>query len=67
MLALYDEQQILESYVESEKYEAAKEADIACATEMIKDNVPVNKILKYLPSLTEDDIEAIQEKLGYRN
>lgn len=70
MLALYDEQQILEQYIEGEKKEAAeeaaKEAAKEAATEMLKDNVPIEKILKYHPSLSIDDIDEIQDKLMFQ-
>ena len=66
MLALYDEQQILEQYIEGEKKEAAEETAKEAATEMLKDNVPIEKILKYHPSLSMDDIDEIQDKLMFQ-
>jgi hypothetical protein len=36
MLARYDEKEILRSYIESEKYEAAKESAKETATQMIR-------------------------------
>ena len=71
---LPDEQQILEQYIEGEKKEAAEEAAEEAAketakeaaTEMLKDNVPIEKILKYHPSLSIDDIDEIQDKLMFQ-
>ena len=47
MMLLYDEEEIMRSYVESEVYEATQNEKIETAKEMLLNNEPIEKIVKY--------------------
>ena len=55
MMMLYDDETIMKEFLESEIYEARQEAlqegfqkaEMATAREMLKDNEPMEKIMKY--------------------
>lgn len=60
MLAMYDEKEILLEYIESERYEAAKETVI----QMLKMGKLSNEeIVQCVPSLTLEEVERIQQEL----
>ncbi|MBD5472837.1 MAG: hypothetical protein HDR20_08055 [Lachnospiraceae bacterium] len=67
MMVLYDEEEIMRSYVESERYEAGQEArydeKIETAKEMIENHEPIEKIIKYsrLPEETILELQKEQE------
>lgn len=68
MLAMYDEKEILLEYIESERYEAAKEAKRENAKEtaiqMVKaGKLSVDEVVQFFPSLTSDDVKELQEEL----
>ncbi len=54
MMVLYDEQEVMCSYVESEVHEAK----IEMATEMLQNNEPIEKIMKYT-KLSKEEIEKL--------
>lgn len=59
MMVLYDEEEIMRSYVESEVYESK----IETAKEMLQDHEPIEKIIKYsrLPKETILKLEREQK------
>lgn len=59
MLAMLDEKEILRDYIESEKYEAAKESVI----KLLKEGLPVEQIARCFSSLSIDEIRKLQEEL----
>lgn len=68
MLAMYDEKEILLEYIESERYEAAKEAKRENAKEtaiqMVKaGKLSVDEVVQFFPSLTSEDVKELQEEL----
>ena len=68
MLAMYDEKEILLEYIESERYEAEQEgekkADKRTAIQMLKTGkLSVEEIVQYVPSLSVEDVEKIQQEL----
>lgn len=68
MLAMYDEKEILLEYIESERYDAAKEAKRENAKETViqmlrKGKLSVEEIVQYVPSLSIEDVEKIQQEL----
>ena len=64
MLAMYDEQEILLEYIESERYEAEKKADKRTAIQMVKaGRLSVDEVMQFFPSLTPDDVKELQEEL----
>lgn len=66
MTLLYDEQEIMKSYVESEVYEATQEArrdeKEETAREMLQNGEPIEKIIKY-SRLPKETILKIQKGL----
>ena len=76
MMNFFDKEEILESYIRSERYEAAQEATQRVTQEVIqrvtKKNVitlikhgrlSVDEIPTYFPELTSDDIEDIKKEV----
>ncbi len=64
MLAMYDEKEILREYIESERYEAAKENAKETAIQMIKaGKLSWDEIMQFFPTLTPDDVKELQEEL----
>jgi hypothetical protein len=64
MLAMYDEKEILISYIESEKYEATQEAAKEAAMQLLRlGKLSVEEIAGCVPSLSVEEIRALQEKL----
>jgi len=64
MLAMYDEKEILLEYIESERYEAAREEAKEAAIQMLKaGKLSVEEIVQYIPSLSVEDVEKIQQEL----
>ena len=59
MMVLYDEQEVMRSYVESEVYESK----IETAKEMLQDHEPIEKIIKYsrLPKETILELQKGQD------
>lgn len=64
MLAMYDEKEILLEYIESERYDAAREGTKEAAIQMIKaGRLSVDEVMQFFPSLTSDDVKELQEEL----
>ena len=63
MMILYDEQEVMRSYVESEVYEAAQNEKIETAREMLQDHEPIEKIIKY-SKLPKETILELQKEHG---
>ena len=64
MLAMYDEKEILLDYIESERYEAAREEAKEAAIQMLKDGqFSVEQIAKYFSNLSVEDVKKLQEEL----
>ena len=59
LMELYDQEEVMRSYVESEKYEAKKEM----AREMIHGNEPLEKIIRYSGLSREAVLEIQKEEL----
>ena len=68
MMNFFDKEEILESYIKSERYEAAQEATQRAtkktAITLIKHGrLSVDEIPTYFPELTSDDIEDIKKEV----
>ena len=72
MMRLFDEEEILKSYIRSERYEAAQEATQEVIQRVTKINVirlikngrlSVDEIPTFFPELTPDDIEDIKKEV----
>jgi hypothetical protein len=64
MLAMYDEKEILLSYIESEKYEAAKETAKETAVQMLRmGKLSVDEIAQCVPALSVEEIIQLQDEL----
>lgn len=63
MMVLYDKEEVMRSYVESEVYEATQNEKIETAKEMLQDHEPIEKIIKYsrLPKETILKLKEGQE------
>ena len=62
LMELYDEQEVLRSYVESERYEAENTATIRMAREMLIGNEPIDKIVRY-SGLSKEIVEELRKEL----
>ena len=64
MLYKLDEKEILLEYIESERYEAAREEAKKVAIQMLKaGKLSVDEIKQFFPILTPDDVKELQEEL----
>ena len=67
LMELYDQEEVMRSYLESERYEAAQEAEnttkIQMAREMIHGNEPLEKIIRYSGLSREAVLEIQKEEL----
>ena len=61
MMVLYDEEEIMRSYVESERYDARYNEKVETAKEMIENDEPIEKIIKY-SRLPKEIILELQRK-----
>lgn len=64
MMVLYDEEEVMRSYVESEVNEAILDARVKMATDMIRGNEPLEKVVKYSGLPEEKVLELFR---GSRN
>lgn len=62
LMELYDEQEVLRSYVESERYEAENAATIRMAREMLIGNEPFDKVVRY-SGLSKETVLELQKEL----
>ena len=72
MMNFFDREEILESYIRSDRYEAAQEATQEVIQSVTKKNViplikhgrlSVDEIPTFFPELTPDDIEDIKKEV----
>ncbi len=57
MMSLFDEEQIMKSFIRSERHDADRET----AERMIKDGeMPLEKIARYIPSLSMEELKQIE-------
>ena len=65
MMTLFDEEQVMRTYVESEKEEAAKKASVISAIEIYEMELPVLGTMKKIAekhNLEEEDTRAWMDK-----
>lgn len=72
MMTLFDDDQIMKAYTKDIREEAAKEAAKKAAKEaaketaleMLKDgDIPLEKIAKYVPALTMEELRQLKEEV----
>ena len=63
LMELYDQEEVMRSYVESERYEAENATKIQMAREMIHGNEPLEKIIRYSGLSREAVLEIQKEEL----
>ena len=64
MMSLFDEEEIMKSYIRSERYDAEREATKRNAITMLKmGRISLDEILSFFPELTSDDIEEIEKEV----
>lgn len=60
MMRLFDEEQIMRSFIKSEKYDLAREK----ATLMLRDGkITIDEVSLYFPELFESDIKELEEEI----
>ena len=60
MMSLFDEEQIMKSFIKSEKYDLAKEKAIL----MLRDGkITIDEVSLYFPELLESDIKELEEEI----
>ena len=60
MMSLFDEEQIMKSFIRSERHDEARET----AERMIKDGeMSLEKIARYLPSLSMDELKELEAEV----
>lgn len=61
MMSLFDEEQIMESYIKSERYEAAQDKVKEKAILMLqKGKISIDEIQTFFPELSDDEIEEVK-------
>lgn len=60
MMVLYDEEEVMRSYAESEVNDAILDAKVKIATDMIRGNEPLEKVIKY-SGLPEEKVLELYE------
>jgi len=60
-IELYDQEEVLRSYVESERYDAENATKIEMAREMILGNEPIDKIVRY-SGLPKEIIQGLRRE-----
>ena len=64
MMSLFDGEEIMKSYIRSERYEAAKENSIETAENMIKmGKLSLEEISLCIPTLSLDELKALKSKI----
>lgn len=63
LMELYDQEEVMRSYVESERFEAENATKIQMAREMIHGNEPLEKIIRYSGLSRETVLEIQKEEL----
>jgi hypothetical protein len=64
MFTLYSDDEIMEMYLASEKRESARQSARQSAMTMLEDNMPLDKIIKYVPAISMDELKQMQEELA---
>ena len=65
MMSLFDEEQIVKSYIRSERYEAAQEEARETAERMIKKGkMTIEEIAEYVPALSLDELKKMEAELA---
>lgn len=59
MMVLYDEEEAMRTYVESERYNAQNDVRIEMALDMLRDGEPIEKIIRYC-KLSKEKILELQ-------
>ncbi|EOS30741.1 hypothetical protein C804_03079 [Lachnospiraceae bacterium A4] len=63
MMSLFDEEQIMESYIKSERYEAAQDKVKEKAILMLqKGKISIDEIQIFFPELSEEEIEEVKDE-----
>ena len=63
MISLFDEEQIMESYIKSERYEAAQDKVKEKAILMLqKGKISIDEIQIFFPELSEEEIEEVKDE-----
>lgn len=61
MMSLYDEEEVMRSYIKSEIYDATQERARESAKRMIKKGkMTIEEIADYIPELSLDDIKKLE-------
>jgi hypothetical protein len=60
MFSLYSEDEIMDMFLASRDKETARQS----AMTMLEDNVPLDKIIKYVPAISMDELKQMQEELA---
>ena len=64
MMSLFDEEEIMKSYIRSERYDAEKEAERKSAERMIRrGKIPLEEIAIYVPSLTMEELKELEAEV----
>jgi hypothetical protein len=64
MIVMYDEKEVLLSYIESEKYEATKKTAKETAVRMIRaGRMSIEEVPQFFPTLSSDDVKELEDEL----
>ena len=64
MMSLFDEEEIMKSYIRSERYDAEREALMKKATLMLKKGkINIGEVREYFPEFLEEDIKELEAEV----
>jgi hypothetical protein len=64
MMSLFDEEQIMKSFIRSERYEAAQESARETARRMIKKGkMSLEEIVDYVPALSLEELKELETEV----
>ena len=64
MMSLFDEEEIMKSYIRSERYDAEREAAKRYAITMLKKGkINIDEVREYFPELLEEDIKELEAEV----
>jgi len=63
MMTLFDDEYVLETYAKEREDNAALREAKNTATRMIMDREPLEKIARYVPTLSMDEIKKLEQEI----
>lgn len=64
MMSLFDEEEVMRSYIKSERYDAEQESFKEAALTMIKSGkISIEDVKNYFPKLSDESVQKLEEDI----